>query len=160
MSISPLLYADESKIGESDTVFIDIDLYFNNTDYDWSSQYFTAIKQEEKENPNILYQSTEIIPSLSLDDYVGIYTSPMYGEISITQNHSQLDLSFKANNGNFEFNTTLHHWNENTFSMEPGNPIEASTLVIFVEKNGKVKELNWRYLDRDHTGIFTKNMDE
>lgn len=146
---------NESKLPDSlSNKFID--LYFNNPGRDWSSLFFSAIKKEDDKNPKVIHQPTEITPSLALNNYIGTYTNPMYGTVTITQNDNQLELSLKAYNGHFEFDTKLHHWDENKFSMEPGFSVSPTTLVNFGIKSGAVQELTLKYLDSDHTGTFTK----
>ncbi|MEL6484981.1 MAG: serine hydrolase, partial [Bacteroidota bacterium] len=58
----------------------------------------------------------ETSPSLPLDDFVGVYTDKMFGDIQIQmQNADELEISFS---NSFIFKGKLTHWHFDTFQIE------------------------------------------
>lgn len=66
-------------------------------------------------------------PSLALDEYVGTYTDPMYGEATVTGEDGRLRLRQGTN-----YVGELEHWHFDTFRVVWSNPTLGRSFVTFM----------------------------
>jgi CubicO group peptidase (beta-lactamase class C family) len=80
-------------------------------------------------------------PSLPLEQYTGVYFSPLLGELRITLEAGEL-LFWYGNAHNYD--ATLQHWQEETFVVYYKSKLEDPEFIIFETGNGeKASALTW-----------------
>ncbi len=88
-------------------------------------------------------------PSLPLEEYAGLYSDPMFGDIEIVFENGKLKLNFKTAQ---RLNASLSHWHVNTFKIN-WNEIHAwfdfGTVQFILDNNGKVQELQFDVPNND-----------
>jgi CubicO group peptidase (beta-lactamase class C family) len=102
---------------------------------DWVKNY----EKEEKETwEKARIENTK--PSLALTEYVGIYTSDVYGDVEISIKSDKLYLKMMHTE---IYQGELNHWHYDTFSLKfdkaPSLPSGSASFVL--DKLGKVVEL-------------------
>lgn len=95
-----------------------LDNLLNRLEADWENQGLKTHLEAEDNKKNKLEASLSDrkennVPSLSLEKYVGVYTHPGYGSISVQQNNSKMniELIFCKETGNLE------HWENDLFEI-------------------------------------------
>jgi CubicO group peptidase (beta-lactamase class C family) len=80
-------------------------------------------------------------PALSLEQYAGVYASPLLGDLHITLEADELHFTY----GNSQmFDADLQHWQDETFVVNFKNKFEDPELVSFeVSADKKVTALVW-----------------
>ena len=91
----------------------------------------------------------DTLPSLPLEQYAGVYTSPLLGDLRITQEAGKLIFSY----GNaHHFDACLQHWQDDTFVVSYHDKSTDPEFVIFEAGTGKkATALTW--LDSTFTKI-------
>ena len=82
-------------------------------------------------------------PSLSLDDYTGLYRCKMYGDVEIKQENGKLRMIFPHAP---KLNATLWHWHLDTYEInwdETHAWFDFGTVQFVLDNNGKVIRLNF-----------------
>lgn len=121
------------------------DLYSDRPPEDWSSKFQKmyadvrkeAEKERKKREPKQI-EGTE--PSLSLQDYAGVYQAPLYGEISISKQGD--GLRFRYGPG---LQGNLTHFHFDTFRVDFDAEWRGSSLVTFLlDASGRPSRLKTR----------------
>ena len=107
---------------------------------DWGEHFLKVIKKAENLSEKSLIDIKEsrnkkTKPSLPLDQYAGIYSHPMYGEIKVVQKNKKLHIR-----GHKQFQGNTNHWHHNSFEVK-WDQSRLGTLIINFELDamGKVK---------------------
>ena len=88
-------------------------------------------------------------PSLSLEQYAGVYTSPLLGELRITLEAGELLFSY----GNtHHFDACLQHWQDDTFVVHYKNNLTDPEFLVF-EPGLKEKATALTWLDSSFSEI-------
>lgn len=134
-SISSLSSALEFKV---------LDFYLAGKERDWSAEGLKRMKDYEarekaaqikKENDRV--KNTQ--PSLPIEQYVGTYGGPMYGNVKVELENDHLVVRFIPT---ASFVGDLRHWHYDTFEIELRDPTLPKGLVNFVlDASGKVAEM-------------------
>ncbi len=111
---------------------------------DWSSEFrqlYGGIRQRakaaERKADSTRVRNTN--PSLPLTAYVGSYSSPLYGNATVTIKDSKLHVSI-----NNVMTGTLAHWHFDTFRLAYDQLWNGHDPVSFVlNSQGRVARLNW-----------------
>ena len=74
-------------------------------------------------------------PSLPLEQYVGVYSHPMYGDIKIVKKNKKLRLE-----GHKQFHGNSSHWHHNSFEVKWDQSRLGTTIINFeLNVMGKVE---------------------
>lgn len=124
-------------------MFKAFDLFALGGTRDWSSEFYTLYKnlQTEGEKNDQKIESSRIAntkPSLSLDEYTGRYTDPLYGEMIVTRENDELVLDI-----NQVIQARISHWHYDTFRGWFGKWWREKVTVQFtLNQSGKVTNVN------------------
>ena len=78
-------------------------------------------------------------PSLPIEQYVGTYGGPMYGNVKVELDNGNLIARFLPT---ASFVGDLRHWHYDTFEIELRDPNLPKGMVNFIlDANGKVSEM-------------------
>ena len=92
------------------------------------SKRMTKLEEERVKNTN---------PSLSLDDYAGIYEDKMYGKAEIKMQENILEIRLVPSGELFV--STMEHWHYDTFKIRVNDPFLPEGFVTFsISEDGKV----------------------
>jgi len=81
-------------------------------------------------------------PSLPLDRYVGDYTDPWYGTISVRRSGKGLNITFPHSSG---MEGPLTHYQYDTFKTNPAlNWVEPAYVSFSVDSNGKIERVTMK----------------
>lgn len=124
-----------------------VDAYLGVPERDWSAEYLKLLKEaieknkaEEKKRGDERVKNTN--PSLPLENYVGTYTSQMYGEAKIAPESGKLVMQFGP-----EYLGDLSHWHYDTFeAVWKRREWGKDTMVFSLNEKGKVGSLRWEGL--------------
>jgi CubicO group peptidase (beta-lactamase class C family) len=125
-------------------VYKAFDLFALGGTRDWSSEFlklYTGIleKNEKKEKDFEANRVLNTMPSLSLQEYTGKYTDPLYGEIEVSVNDK--NLAFAINN---YVKASLAHWNYDTFYGPYEKRWDGKAKAVFIlNASGKADRLNF-----------------
>lgn len=118
---------------------------------DWHERYLQGYKR----NYERVSKAREAIhdarikktkPSLSLDDYLGVYLSEGYGKVEVKKNGKDLVLHFWDTPG---LEATLEHWHFDTFRAVWKNRAQREEFMQFhLGKDGKVVALDFEFVLR------------
>lgn len=101
----------------------------------WDGVVKQAREQQEKTEAGRIEDTS---PSLALEDYVGVYESAMYGEISVTRDGDGLAARFGEG-----FHGPLQHWHFDTFRAMWDDPGESKEFFRFeLGTDGSVRALH------------------
>lgn len=131
-----------SRIREALMYWI-FDTLLGNEPEDWTG-YFKQLADDSAEEfaeyqaEKLKTRDPGVHPSLALEDYAGVYSSPIYGDIRITveSGHRWLNLTYQSKT------VKLEHWRQDTF-RHPHYSVEnlGIELVSFEVKGGRVVSL-------------------
>jgi len=101
-------------------VYKALDVYLGNDDRDWSGEGLQRSRQEKqrKSEEQVRADSQRVRntkPSLPLENYVGTYGGPMYGDAEVKLENGNLVLVFLPNR---ELTGNLTHWHFDTFEVK------------------------------------------
>ncbi len=114
---------------------------------DWSAEILQRTKDgkkaETEEQAKIdASQIKNTKPSLKISDYAGIYTSQMYGDVTVTEENGKLVLRLKPAPN---FVADLEHWHYDTFQIKWRSSVNYNFprgfVTFTIDKNGKTDEL-------------------
>ncbi|HEX8288429.1 MAG TPA: serine hydrolase [Pyrinomonadaceae bacterium] len=123
------------------------DVFVNAPKRDWSAEYLertkagkTAEAEAQKKLEASRVKNTK--PSLSLSDYAGTYTGPLYGDVKIAEENGKLVLRMIPSPN---FVADLEHWHYDTFRIK-WRPTVAYNfppgfVTFTIDKNGKPDEI-------------------
>jgi CubicO group peptidase (beta-lactamase class C family) len=132
-----------------------IDALLNEPARDWSGE---ALKQfdklhaqaKEAEQKRLAQRAVGTKPSVSLDQYVGVYSDSMYGDASVRFANGVLKMSYGT-----AFDGELEHWHYDTFRAKWNNRALGPNFVTFaLGADGKVKSV-----DFEGIGTFNRRPD-
>jgi CubicO group peptidase (beta-lactamase class C family) len=121
-----------------------LDMYAVGGDTDWSAEFLKLyggikLRAEKAEKDQLAKRVLNTKPSLSLEDYTGVYEDPLYGNVLITLKNGLLQASnIKLGKGN------LSHFNYDTFIIEWNDKWEGKTSIQFILNTvGKVSKIDF-----------------
>ena len=121
-----------------------LDLYLGGKERDWSGEALKRIKDyETREKAAVKKKEDERVintkPSLPIEQYVGTYGGPMYGNVKVELDNGNLIARFLPT---ASFVGDLRHWHYDTFEIELRDPNLPKGMVNFIlDANGKVSEM-------------------
>lgn len=123
-----------------------LDHYLGEPYYDWGAAWQQFVHDRDQRAVAALNTQTatpaQAGPSLPLASYVGEYTDPWYGPISITQDGDKLSVNFRQTPGMIGHAT---HWQYDTFRVVWGDPvIEPAYMTFNLGADGKVDRIRMR----------------
>lgn len=130
-------------------VYKTFDLFgLGNATRDWSKEFQTLYEgltakaeKEKKDSENARVTTTS--PSFPLDAYTGKYSDPLYGELEITLNGTQLMIDIN----HFE-KATVRHWHYDTFrGMYQHDWDGPATATFSVNTKGELVKVNLDGMD-------------
>jgi hypothetical protein len=124
-------------------------LLFDDDSRDWNNEVYTLYK-ERSEKYKKTYQdifnerNIDSKMSLNLEDYVGTYSSEMYGDVTISLNKPKLKKGkpyLNANINNDIKNFDLEWWENDTFITDKDEKWREKLLIDFIIKDSISKQL-------------------
>jgi hypothetical protein len=110
---------------------------------DWSEKVRLDLKNNaqrllrEAEEKFAAGRNQRTIPSHPIDMYVGTYTSPLYGDIHITNERDVLRLQLGS-----RFHGHMTHWSDESFRVKFEEPLHEDWLVTFASTNRTITGLS------------------
>lgn len=141
-----LTNAEEDAVFESVMYHI-VDSYFGAPSTDWTTAYKTANDKEQKAADETMKKAAasraaDSKPSLPLEKYVGEYSDPWYGKITIRQESTGLVIALdRTSKGvgdlqHWQYDTFKAHWRDRTvedafvtFTLKPDGSIDHCTMA-------------------------------
>tara|TARA_B100001559_G_scaffold140295_1_gene117822 strand:+ start:1 stop:840 length:840 start_codon:yes stop_codon:yes gene_type:complete len=124
-------------------------LLFDDDSRDWNEEVYSLYKERSekyKKSYQDIFTNRDIESKMSLDleDYVGVYSSEMYGEVTISLNKPKLKkgkpyLSADINNDVKNFD--LQWWENNTFITDKDEKWREKLLIDFIVEDKVSKQL-------------------
>ncbi|HEV8514909.1 MAG TPA: DUF3471 domain-containing protein, partial [Cyclobacteriaceae bacterium] len=129
-------------------VYKAFDVFALGGNADWSKDFltlYTGIRaKNEKEQKD--FEAKRVLnttPSLSLADYAGKYSDPLYGDLEITLSENNLLIDV-----NHFVKASLQHWHYNTFRGPYEKDWYGKALANFeLDANGKIQKVNFEGMD-------------
>jgi len=122
-----------------------LDDYFNAPEKDWSKMYqsffdYNETKKTKDKADAEVKRNKNSKPTLNLENYVGSYTSELYGDATITLNNGTLNLKFEPSP---DFYSALKHWEYDTFTINFENypSLPEGTAHFLINAESQVTEL-------------------
>jgi len=124
-------------------------LLFDDDSRDWNNEVYTLYK-ERSEKYKKSYQdifnerNIESKMSLNLEDYVGTYSSEMYGDVTISLNKPKLKKNkpyLNVNINNYIKNFDLEWWENDTFITDKDEKWREKLLIDFIIEDNISKQL-------------------
>ena len=122
-----------------------LDDYFKTPEKDWSKLYLSFFENNEKRKAISKADAEKARnknskPTLNLENYVGTYSSELYGDATVTLNNGTLNLKFEPAP---DFNSDLKHWEYDTFTIyfEQYPSLPEGTAHFLINAESKVTEL-------------------
>jgi len=114
---------------------------------DWSGNYLNYYKQKDSTNTanqlkNKKLRHTLQKKHLQLNNYTGVYTDKMYGNITVSKKENILHFSM---DNTPIFNANLKHWNHHIFTFRFNTNLSSlpeGKLWFDLDKNGQVTKLH------------------
>ena len=114
-----------------------------NLDFqDWSKRFLDAFKEkatkneEEAKRKKVRIEGTK--PSHEKSDYLGTYTSRLYGEAEIYEQNRELRIRLSAHP---KITGTIQHWQYNTFLVKWTDVVFDENFVYFdLDDQGGIKQ--------------------
>ena len=130
----------KSPIGAATNYALDVFLGLETKD--WSTDYLDRVDKRAEEDTRISSRREKRVlntmPSVSRENFVGEYTSDIYGKISITDKDDQLKLVFEHSP---LLSATLTHWHYDAWEIHWDHPqawFSFGTIKINTDNNLKV----------------------
>jgi CubicO group peptidase (beta-lactamase class C family) len=120
------------------------DLFALGGNRDWSTEFLSLYKtitdKEEKEVKNFEAKRVNgTKPTFDLNEYVGKYTDPLYGQVEITQSENSLLVNMNA-----YARAKLEHWHYDTFrGWYEKRWYGKANATFFTDSNGKITKVNF-----------------
>lgn len=122
-----------------------LDEYFKFPEKDWSKMYFSFFTSNEKRKALSKAEAEKnrnksSKPTLVLENYVGVYSSELYGDASISLENGMLNLKFLPAP---DFSSGLNHMEYDTFTIkfEKFPSLPEGTVHFIINAESKVTEL-------------------
>ena len=124
-------------------------LLFDDDSRDWNGEVYSLYKERSekyKKSYQDIFTNRDIESkmSLNLEDYVGVYSSEMYGEVSISLNKSKLKKGkpyLNADINNDIKNFDLQWWENDTFITDKDEKWREKLLIDFIVEDKISKQL-------------------
>jgi len=124
-------------------MFKAFDLFALGGDSDWSAQFLKLYagikaKADSTEKADDAKRVPNTKPSHDLNDYTGQYTDPLYGQVIIERDGSNL----KVNINNY-MQAAVQHWQYDTFKGYYNHKEDGKATIAFeTDPNGKIGSVN------------------
>lgn len=122
-----------------------LDDYFKFPEKDWSKLYLSFFENNEKRKVISKADAEKARnknskPTLNLENYVGTYSSELYGDATVSLNNGILNLKFEPAP---DFNSDLKHWEYDTFTIyfEQYPSLPEGSAHFLINAESKVTEL-------------------
>jgi CubicO group peptidase (beta-lactamase class C family) len=124
-----------------------IDVFTNAPKRDYNSEVFERSKLSKANAAEAARKvdATRVPntrPTLGLNNYVGVYTSQMYGDVTITEENGRLVMRFPPSPN---FVADLEHWHYDTFQIKWRPSVAYNFprgwVTFTIDKNGKTDQL-------------------
>jgi hypothetical protein len=107
---------------------------------DWSARYLKAAKEnaqkEKGKSKKVKTESTK--PTHHVSDYLGIYSSELYGQVEIYESEDKLKISLSPHPN---INGEIEHWQYDTFLIKWSDQGWGESLMYFdLDDLGKIKQ--------------------
>lgn len=124
-------------------------LLFDDDSRDWNGEVYSLYKERSekyKKSYQDIFTNRDIESkmSLNLKDYVGVYSSKMYGEVTISLNKPKLNKEksyLNANINNDIKNFDLQWWENDTFITDKDEKWREKLLIDFIVEDKISKQL-------------------
>ena len=124
-------------------------LLFDDNSRDWNGEVYSLYKERSEKYKKsyqdiFTYRDIESKMSLNLEDYVGVYSSKMYGEVTISLNKPKLNKEkpyLNANINNDIKNFDLQWWENDTFITDKDEKWREKLLIDFIIEDKISKQL-------------------
>lgn len=119
------------------------DSYLGHQPKDWQADGLKRAKEIEAQGKAVQERALAdrivgTLPSLSLQDYAGIYRNEMYGDVEIKFGGGKLSSIFGPS-----YHGDLEHWHYNTFQVTWRDRVQGKGLLNFaLNAKGKVESVN------------------
>jgi CubicO group peptidase (beta-lactamase class C family) len=139
-----------------------IDDFFGDPSNNWSNFYLRVYNygksmDQKDQQEMIKNRVTGTKPSLKLEDYQGIYSGELYGDVEVKLENGRLLLNFKPS---YSLVGDLYHWHYDTFTIKLRNSptLPKGTVNFILNEEGKPEELkiNIPNPDFDFTELILK----
>jgi hypothetical protein len=147
-NLGVVILTNAEQAGAFDSILNHVlDSYFGLPTTDWITAYETEDEQGEKEAADVMKRqgtgrASDSKPSLPLEKYVGVYTDPWYGPVTIRMENGKLvftlDHTPKAIGDlqHWQYDTFKAHWRDRTiedafltFTLRPDGTIDHFTMA-------------------------------
>ena len=124
-------------------------LLFDDNSRDWNGEVYSLYKERSekyKKSYQDIFTNRDIESkmSLNLEDYVGVYSSKMYGEVTISLNKPKLKKGkpyLNADINNDIKNFDLQWWENDTFITDKDEKWREKLLIDFIVEDKISKQL-------------------
>ncbi len=119
-----------------------LDAYVGAPPRDWSAEYLKVVDKSKKLaketlDKRLAQRVANTKPSLSLDQYAGVYADSMYGDATVLAESGRLRVKYGT-----MFDGDLEHWHFDTFRATWKAASMGKTFVTFaIGMDGKVKSM-------------------
>lgn len=122
-----------------------LEIYLGGPERDWSSEYLEWVEA----HPFKISDPTRVLgtnPSVPLHHYVGTYTHPAFGEVTVTEEGGRLVFHFPP------YTTgDLEHWRNDVFKVNWKATVPSALLTFSRDMAGEIDALNMYAV-----GVFTR----
>ena len=121
-----------------------LDALLNEPARDWNAEYkkqFDKLRAQAKEaeQKRLAERATGTKPSLPLDQYAGVYSDSMYGDVDVRMDNGGLRVKYGT-----AFDGTLEHWHYDTFRGKwPSRALGQNFVTFALGADGKVRSLEF-----------------
>jgi hypothetical protein len=122
------------------------DFYFHNPPRDWSKEGLEKMKQAAAKN-KLPQRPASPAPPLPLERYAGVYSNPVYGQITITAEQDKLSMLL----GMHRHKVWLHPFDRDSFTFTW--PLDLEVAVFNIGPDGRALRLS---LDLDGVAEFER----
>jgi hypothetical protein len=117
------------------------DMLLNLDFQDWSKRYLAASKEETEQKEKDKRQRVKkegANPRHKIIDYLGKYTSRLYGEVEIKMENELLKIRLSPHP---HISGTIEHWQYDTFLVKWSDPGWGDGLIYFdLDNQGNIKQ--------------------
>lgn len=126
-----------------------LDAFLKATPRDWSKENLERYRNFQQRDTRIQDRINNRIPdtkpTLAQRECIGKYTTPAYGNITVTDENGKLKIRFEHTP---DLTATLSHWHHDTWKMEWDHPeviawFSFGTVKFETDNNGKVTGLSF-----------------
>ena len=111
-----------------------LDFFLTDSDKDWAKLYLDyekkqEVKKEEKAKAREEARVKDTKPSLTLENYTGLYEDKMYGQAKVEMRDGQLFVTLLPTAE--LFHSSMEHWQYDTFRIQFNDPFLPQGFVSF-----------------------------